>query len=57
MRKYFPLNDGAVSHVSQLLLSEFPYTVYEENFILFFISACTESLVVVAPATLKRKGI
>jgi hypothetical protein len=28
----------------QLLHSEFPYTVYEENFILFFISEGTDAL-------------
>jgi hypothetical protein len=31
MRKYFPMYEEAVSHIS-----EFPYTVYEENLISFY---------------------
>ncbi len=35
LRKYFPMYEEAVSHIYALLHSQFPYTVYEENFILF----------------------
>jgi hypothetical protein len=41
MRKYFPIYEEVVSHIwlCNCSISEFPYTVYEENFILFFSSA------------------
>ncbi len=39
MRKYLTINEEAVSHIWLCTgLSEFPYTVYEEKFLFFFIS-------------------
>jgi hypothetical protein len=40
MRKYYTILGNRESYMTLLLISsEFPYTVYEENLVFFFISA------------------
>jgi hypothetical protein len=60
MQKYFPIYEEAVSHIHmtlQLLHSEFPYTVYEENLI-FFLSVCGGMMFTVGDRfTLRGKGL